>query len=151
VPRWVLALPQRQRQFVLKHEDEHRRAHDAQLLLLAALPLIAAPWNVVAWWQARRFALAVETDCDRRVVDALGDVDNYSATLVDIAAATSRGPQIQPAFLGGMLERRLKAMLQPAELHRTWRLVLAVAAIAILAVVLMAPHPVTAAHAAMHR
>src|SRR4051812_42743035 len=43
VPYWVLALPREQRRYVLRHEDEHRRAHDALLLLVASLPLILAP------------------------------------------------------------------------------------------------------------
>ena len=151
VPRWVLRLPERQRRFVLKHEDEHRRARDAQLMLLAALPLIVTPWNVVAWWQARRFALAIETDCDRRVVNALGDAHDYSATLVDIAAGHGRDPQIQPALLGGMLEQRIRNLLRPAERSVMWRIVLGTAAVAIGALVLAAPHPVSAAHAALHR
>src|SRR5712671_2675 len=44
VPRWVLAMPSAQRQYVLRHEEEHRKAHDAQLLFVASLTLILMPW-----------------------------------------------------------------------------------------------------------
>ena len=39
-------------------------------LMVTALTLILAPWNVALWWQLRRLRLAVEMDCDRRVVAA---------------------------------------------------------------------------------
>lgn len=59
VPRWVLALPGVQRQYVLHHEDEHRSAHDAHLLFVASLTLILMPWNLALWWLLRRLRLAV--------------------------------------------------------------------------------------------
>ena len=62
LPRWALALPQSERQYVLRHENEHRRAHDALLLFVASLPLVLAPWNLALWWQLRRLSLAVEMD-----------------------------------------------------------------------------------------
>src|SRR5712672_796773 len=60
VPKWVLGLPGAQRKYVLRHEDEHRRAHDARLLFVASLPLVLAPWNLALWWELRRLCLAVE-------------------------------------------------------------------------------------------
>jgi len=97
VPRWVLALPGVQRQYVLRHEEEHRSAHDARLLLLASLTLLLAPWNLALWWQLRRLRLAVEVDCDNRVVAALGDPTAYGGLLLKVAEASSRGPRLQPA------------------------------------------------------
>lgn len=144
VPRWVLALPSAQRQYVLRHEEEHRRAHDARLLLVASLPLLLMPWNLALWWQLRRLRLAVEIDCDNRVVAALGDAPAYGGLLLRVAEAASRGPRLQPAFLGGMgsLERRLTALLAPTPLRHVQRLMLPAAAIALLYVVVSMPHPV---------
>src|SRR5205814_4145200 len=122
VPQWVLGLPGMQRQYVLRHEEEHRRAHDAHLLFIASLPLILMPWNLALWWQLRRLCLAVEMDCDNRVVGALGDANAYGELLLKVAEAGSRGPRLQPAFLGmGMLERRLNALLTPAPLRHVQR------------------------------
>ncbi|HJQ10838.1 MAG TPA: M56 family metallopeptidase, partial [Gemmatimonadaceae bacterium] len=90
VPRWVLTLPGMQRRYVLRHEEEHRRAHDAHLLLFASLPLLLMPWNLAMWWQLRRLALAVELDCDNRVVTALGDAPAYGELLLTVAQAASR-------------------------------------------------------------
>ena len=144
VPRWVLALPGVQRQYVVRHEEEHRRAHDARLLFIASLPLILMPWNLAYWWLLRRLCLAVEMDCDNRVVSALGDANAYGELLLKIAQATSRGPRLQPALLGGIgtLERRLTALLAPTPLRYVQRFLLPALALGLLFVVLSMPHPV---------
>ena len=144
VPRWVLALPGVQRQYVVRHEEEHRRAHDARLLFVASLPLILMPWNLALWWQLRRLCLAVEMDCDNRVVAALGDATAYGELLLKVAQAASRGPRLQPALLGGMgtLERRLTALLAPTPLRHVQRFLLPAVALGLLFVVLSMPHPI---------
>lgn len=143
VPRWVLTLPPAQRQYVLRHEEEHRRAHDGIVLFMASLPLVMAPWNLALWWYLRRLSLAVEIDCDKRVVGVLGDAHAYGALLLRVAEAGSRGPRLQPAFLGiGMLERRLNQLLAPTPLRHLQRLFVPALAVALLALVLWMPHPI---------
>jgi bla regulator protein BlaR1 len=144
VPKWVLALPGVQRQYVLRHEEEHRRASDARLLLFASLNLLLLPWNLALWWQLRRLYLAIEIDCDNRVVAALGNAHAYSELLLKVAQAASGGPRLQPALLGGMgsLERRLTAILAPTPLRHVQRFLVPAMAIALLFVVLSMPHPV---------
>ena len=143
LPRWVLALPARRRQYVVRHEDEHRRAHDAALLVGASALVALMPWNLALWWQLRRLRLAVEIDCDRRVVAALGDAVGYGGLLLDVAEASSRGPRLQPALLGGrgMLERRLTALVDARHRGVLEWVVAPVVAIALVAVVLSVPHP----------
>lgn len=144
VPRWVLALPGMQRQYVLRHEDEHRRSHDAGLLFVASLTLLLVPWNIALWWQLRRLCLAVEMDCDNRVVAGLGNPTAYGELLLKVAQAASPGPRLQPALLGGMgsLERRLTALLAPTPLRHVQRFLLPAAALGLFFVVLLTPHPV---------
>jgi hypothetical protein len=144
LPKWVLAMPNAQRQYVLRHEEEHRRAQDARLLFIASLTLLLTPWNLALWWQLRRLSLAVEMDCDNRVVAALGDATSYGETLFKVAQASNHDPRLQPAFLGGggALERRLKLLTAPARLPRALRYLLPVLAIGLLFVVLSTPHPV---------
>jgi beta-lactamase regulating signal transducer with metallopeptidase domain len=155
VPRWVLAMPSAQRQYVLRHEEEHRRAYDAQLLFVASLTIILMPWNLAMWWQLRRLCLAVEMDCDNRVVNRLGNARAYGQLLLKVAEASSRGPRLQPALLGGMgsLEHRLTVLLAPTPLRHFQRFLLPAAVLALLFVVLVMPHPVLRrgphAHAAM--
>jgi len=144
LPRWVLALPGDERRYVVRHEEEHRRAHDGRLLFGMSLPLILMPWNLAMWWQIRRLCLAVEMDCDNRVVNRLGDATAYGELLLKVALATTGGPRLQPAFLGGVgtLERRLTALLAPTPLRHVQRFLLPAAALGLLVVVLLMPHPV---------
>ena len=143
VPQWVLALPSVQRRYVLRHEEEHRNSRDALLLFVASLTLIVLPWNLALWWQLRRLRLAVEMDCDNRVVSALGDANAYGELLFRVAQAASRGPRLQPAFLGaGMLERRLTALVAPTPLRHAQRYLLPTVALGLLLLVLAMPHPV---------
>jgi bla regulator protein BlaR1 len=148
VPRWVLALPGMQRRYVLRHEEEHRQANDARLLFVASLPLLLMPWNLSMWWQLRRLCLAVEMDCDNRVVAALGDANAYGNLLLKVAQAANHGPRLQPALLGvGTLERRLTQLLAPTPLRHVQRFLLPAAALALLLVVLWMPHPIAGSHA----
>lgn len=156
VPRWVLAMPGAQRRYVLRHEEEHRSAHDARLLFLASLFIVLAPWNLAMWWQLRRLRLAVEMDCDNRVVGALGDANAYGELLFKVAQASSHGPRLQPALLGmGMLEHRLTKLLAPTQLRRVQRMMLAAVVCVLLFVVVSMPHPVAGhgphAHVAMNQ
>lgn len=144
VPRWVLALPGMQRRYVLRHEDEHRRSHDAQLLFAASLLLLLMPWNLALWWQLRRLRFAVEMDCDNRVVSALGGRSAYGELLLKVAQAGNCGHGLQPALLGGvgMLERRLTALLAPKPVRHVQRLLVPAVAFGLLLLVLSLPHPV---------
>jgi beta-lactamase regulating signal transducer with metallopeptidase domain len=148
MPRWVLALPRAQRQYILRHEDEHRKARDAALLMLTSLAVVLTPWNLPVWWQLRRLGLAVEMDCDQRVVRSLGNADAYGALLLQVAEANSRSPRMQPALIGrvSLLESRLIGLLAPVCASQTVRLVLALGALLLLGVVLTAPHPMPGAH-----
>jgi beta-lactamase regulating signal transducer with metallopeptidase domain len=152
LPSWVLALPRAQRRYVVRHEEEHRRAYDASLLCLASLTLILAPWNVALWWQLRRLHLAIEMACDNRVVAALGDAPAYGALLLKVAQAASRGPRIQPAFLGGvgMLEHRLTVLLQPTPLRHAQRFLVPAIACGLVILALTMPHPLIGSRSIAH-
>src|SRR5579862_4008975 len=68
IPAWVRTLDEQSRSLVLLHETEHATARDPLLLAAATLALVATPWNAVLWWQVRRLRLAIEMDCDQRVL-----------------------------------------------------------------------------------
>lgn len=143
VPQWVLALPAVQRRYVLCHEEQHRKAHDSLVLFAASLTLILMPWNVALWWQIKRLSLAVEMDCDNRVVSTLGNPRAYGELLLRIAESASKGPSLQPALLGvGMLEKRLTVLLAPTRLRSAQRFFFPVLAVGLLLLVLSMPHPV---------
>src|SRR4051812_49230497 len=68
VPRWLTKLSPDAQELVMAHERSHLGAYDTQLLTIAMCLVACMPWNPVLWWQLRRLRLAIETDCDARVL-----------------------------------------------------------------------------------
>lgn len=89
VPAWIRDLPPEERELVLRHEREHLRAGDSRLLALFPLLVALAPWNLPLWWQLQRLRLAVELDCDARVLADGSEAADYGRLLVSM----SRGPE----------------------------------------------------------
>lgn len=85
LPEWVVELELPLRALVLCHETEHRAARDPYLLLVATLVTALVPWNVALWWQVRRLRLAIEIDCDARVLRAHPRRRQYAHLLLTIA------------------------------------------------------------------
>ena len=112
LPRWTLALEAPLRALVLRHEEEHRVAHDPWLLLFAALAAALMPWNPALWWQARRLRLAIEVDCDARVLRVHPRRERYGLLLLAIAQRRDDAPHLAPALSEpvSQLERRIDAM-----------------------------------------
>lgn len=116
VPRWLLDAPETVRAMVLRHEQEHVAARD-QLLLLAGLAVCAiAPWNAFLWVQLRRLRLAIEIDCDGRVVGRGSDRVTYSRALLAVRERRSIAPLTGIALTEpvSQLERRIRLMLEGA-------------------------------------
>jgi beta-lactamase regulating signal transducer with metallopeptidase domain len=139
VPEWSLDLSNGQRALMLAHEREHVRARDPLVLHAAAMVALLMPWNVAAWWLNRRLRLAVELDCDARVLAGGQDVRSYGTLLLDVCARRARpGALLAPALLErtSSLTKRILAM-QP-ERSRFPRTRVALGAAAACVVVLLA-------------
>jgi beta-lactamase regulating signal transducer with metallopeptidase domain len=72
LPAWALRLTESERRLVVSHELEHQRARDPVVTIGALLVVALFPWNVALWWQLSRLRLAIEFDCDARVVARSG-------------------------------------------------------------------------------
>lgn len=133
VPRWVLALDQRAQELLLAHEFEHVKRGDTRLLLAGAVAAAVMPWNPVVWWMTRRLRLAVEQDCDARVLTAHPDIRRYADLLLTAASRHGLTARLLAAHFGehrSDLGRRIQAMTDSTT---KWpRLVLATAAAGIL-------------------
>src|SRR5204863_5446483 len=89
VPRWVLDRSRDEQRLILAHEAEHVRAGDP-ILLGAACALVALmPWNPAAWIILSRIRLAIEIDCDARVLRGGVSPQAYGSLLVDVAEHAS--------------------------------------------------------------
>jgi len=145
LPDWALRLSDHDRRLMLAHEDEHVRARDPWLLAGATAVLLLTPWNPVVWWQVRRLRLAVEMDCDARVLARGGDTPEYAELLLRVGQRRARLPLGAPA-LGepvSFLGRRIRRMV--TDLPR-WRWAGATAAsmvaVAVIIAACEAPRPV---------
>jgi len=119
VPRSLLERSAEEQRLILIHEREHLRARDHLLLASAWLVAIAFPWHPAVWALINRLRLAIELDCDARVLRAGESPKSYGALLIDVAAHHG-GIRIGALALAdgpSHLERRILAMNAPRKRH----------------------------------
>jgi beta-lactamase regulating signal transducer with metallopeptidase domain len=122
LPQWALALDEASLELVLGHEREHLEGRDTLLLSAAFLIAASAPWNPFLWLQLRRLRMAVELDCDARVLRGGADRRRYGALLLHVG---ERGPRMSIAAAAlaeptSFLERRLRMITESR--RRGWML-----------------------------
>src|SRR5438874_3194931 len=119
VPRWLTKLSPDAQEVVMAHERSHLGAYDTQLLTIAVCLVACMPWNPVLWWQLRRLRLAIETDCDARVLSLGYPVARYSETLIAVGERHSACYTMAMARYGSksFLEQRIQNMLRKKTRH----------------------------------
>ena len=143
VPEWALALDASQLSLMLRHEQEHQRAHDGRLLFAAQFALILMPWNVALWWQILRLRVAVELDCDARVLKN-ADPRSYGNLLLEVVRPRQAlAPAGVTAFAerATQLERRIRVMARGGRVLRGTRIAAALVALGAVTIAWMAPRP----------
>ncbi len=113
IPRWVLALDEPSQQLLLTHEMEHVKRRDTAVLFTGAVAVAVLPWNPVVWWMVRRLRLAVEQDCDARVLARHPGVRRYADLLLMAASRHGLASRLLAAHFGehtSDLMRRIEAM-----------------------------------------
>ena len=128
-PSALLDLDAPLRRLVLRHEQEHCRARDPWIVVGSAFALALVPWNLPLWWIARRVRLALEVDCDARVLATEPDTSRYGKLLMLISQrqrTTILAPML--AASSSHLERRIAAMNPISSRRRRARIIIAVAA-----------------------
>jgi bla regulator protein blaR1 len=144
LPAWCLALDAQVRALLVAHEREHVRARDHWLLLLGLFALILCPLNAGLWWQFRHLKLALEMDCDARVLSGRQDVRGYATLLLDVGRRCRAGHLAFAAFAAPphAIERRIRMMLDPKpRSHRLLAGACAVSAVVIGVLACNTPEP----------
>ena len=135
LPEWVMSLDDAEVRTIIRHEREHREAGDARLLLAGATIIALMPWNAALWFVNRRLRLAVEMDCDARVLRHEPKVDRYGSLLLAISQRP-RTMLLGSATLAEStsdLERRIDAMTAPRPASKL-RAALVSASLAVVAI-----------------
>ena len=116
VPPWLASMAAHRRSLVLLHEQEHIRAHDPWLLVASRFAPILTPWNPVVWILSQRLRLAIELDCDRRVLRQRPDVRAYGTTLLEVSSRDSGRLVAMAAFAESEapLRNRILSMTTPS-------------------------------------
>ncbi|AMW05189.1 M56 family metallopeptidase [Gemmatimonas phototrophica] len=131
VPAWLLSRPADEQRLVVQHEQAHIAAHDPLLLLSGCVAVAFVPWNPVVWYLLSRLRLAIELDCDARVLAAGASTRRYGELLIDLSAASAPLQMFTgaPAFShrATHLERRIRNMTDRPGTLRTTRRFMAVA------------------------
>lgn len=121
VPQWILSRNETEQRLVLRHESEHVRARDPLLLLCACLATALLPWHIAVWYMWSRLTLAVELDCDQRVIRRGAGLTQYGTLLIDLSARARGFSWATPGIASGNshLEKRLVAMT--SRLEQKWK------------------------------
>jgi bla regulator protein BlaR1 len=144
IPSWALRLEPHERALILLHEAEHARAGDPWLLASGAAAIAVMPWNPALWWLVRRLRLAIEIDCDARVLRSGADTRAYATLLLAVGERKSRSPFAWATALAeprSFLERRILAMTTPAAARRSFLAIALPGAAAALAVIIACEAP----------
>jgi beta-lactamase regulating signal transducer with metallopeptidase domain len=89
VPRWLLHRADDEQRLAVAHEHEHLRARDPLLLGIGWTIVILAPWNPALWYMISRLRLAIELDCDARVLRGGVTPRAYGSLLIEVAQHAS--------------------------------------------------------------
>ena len=132
VPEWLLKASLDTQRCVMAHERAHVHAGDSRVLTLSTILVLLVPWNPLLWWHAHRLRLAIEVDCDRRVLRSGFDVQRYAEVLIQfgLRRASLLGATASISESPSILERRITLMFQPKNPRRT----LASVALALLSI-----------------
>jgi len=142
MPRWIPELEDRLLRLVFLHEREHQRAGDHRLFAVAVAALVLMPWNLFLWWQLSRLRLAIEFDCDRRVLERGESPRDYADALITVGGRVSAPLLAAAAFAERKpaVEKRLRRMTEPLARLRIPR-TLGATGVAALAIILVLGTP----------
>lgn len=151
VPGWIHDLDEDLQALAIAHERSHRTAADPRLLWFGLALCVAVPWCAPLWWELRRLRLAIEVDCDRRVLAGGAAISRYGSLLLEVGRRSTGGAF---ALVGlfeprSFLERRIRVMTKSPPRHRfALATGLALCAIPILGLAAALPVPTTPSESA---
>jgi len=116
MPAWALDGDDEMRRLMLRHEVEHLRVSDSRVLFGCAVLWALFPWNGALWFMSRRLRLAIEIDCDARVIRSIGAARPYGLMLLSVSERYTTSLPASALLIerGAQLEARITAMTTPS-------------------------------------
>jgi beta-lactamase regulating signal transducer with metallopeptidase domain len=118
VPRWLLTRNATEQRMALAHEGEHVRQRDHLLLAAGCVAVVLMPWNPAAWWMFSRLRLAIELDCDARVLKQGAEPLLYGSLLIDLAEQSFGLRMSAPALVDGSSHLQTRVMAMKTQTHK---------------------------------
>lgn len=105
-------LPEKDRAYILQHEQAHIRHHDPVIRILSSFCLCLHWWNPLVWLAVRRMNQDMEMFCDESVLEgaSLSERKTYADLLLAYAASGSAAAG-NPAFGACIAAVRIKSAL----------------------------------------
>jgi len=112
IPRWLVDRTLEEQRLVVEHEAAHVDARDPLLLVAGCVLAALMPWNPVLWIMLSRLRLAIELDCDARVLRRGRSPRLYGMLLIDVAerARPLRFAALALSDAASQLQKRILAM-----------------------------------------
>src|SRR5438552_1725579 len=108
LPESALALPDVARAIIVQHERAHVRAGDNRLFYGGLLLAILLPWCLPVWWLLKRLRVAIELDCDRRVLGAGVRTPDYAELMIFVSARSFRRSLLPATQSSSFLAARIE-------------------------------------------
>lgn len=123
LPQWVTELPPKDVRAILAHEQQHVATADPALILVGLLMIALQPWNVALWMAWSRLRLAVEADCDARVLATGFEMRTYGEVLLAVYQRAEREHLPLAALVshGSQLETRIRLLVSGSRQRWTVR------------------------------
>src|SRR5690606_9967523 len=104
---------------ILDHEQRHLNARDPLLWGVSMLLVALVPWNLPLWWQLRRLRLAMELDCDARVLSGGAEPLRYGQVLLAVTRQATSVPMgaLTMSEPVSALERRIRLLAPVMRTH----------------------------------
>jgi hypothetical protein len=153
LPSWLMHAPESARSIVVTHEREHIAARDQTVIVAAHLIAILLPWNLPLWWFAKRLRVAIEIDCDARVLRRGMDPAHYADVLLTVGQHGTPSPYLAATLIEPVtqLERRIRILLTQRPRSVTHAATAAVLTVALAACATQITPPVLPTNASTSR
>lgn len=123
IPAWVSQLSIEEQKLVVLHEQEHARSADPAGILIGFLLVALVPWNLPFYFMLQRLRLAIELDCDGRVLAVTSGRQMYANLLIGVSERTLGSNASLAALLesSSALAKRIDAITKSSTPRPQWQ------------------------------